>query len=61
MTTQEFSSRIIKQLRELIQRPRKNWYSIMRRVGGGVMFIHRHVLEYFADEWERQYGDEFME
>ena len=26
--------------------------------GGSVMFIHRYVLEYFADEWERHYDDE---
>lgn len=31
---------------------------IMRQVGGGVLFVHRYILEYFADEWKRKYGDE---
>lgn len=34
---------------------------IMRRVGGSAIFIHRYILEYFADEWERRYASEFEE
>lgn len=26
---------------------------IMRRVGGSVLFVHRYLLEYFADQWEQ--------
>ena len=32
---------------------------IMRRVGGGVIFIHRYILEYFAEEWKQNYSKEF--
>ena len=31
---------------------------IMYRVGGGVMFIHRYILEFYANEWDRHYTDE---
>lgn len=34
---------------------------IMRRVGGSAIFIHRYILEYFADEWQRKYAKEFEE
>jgi|GEM_PF-1614871 len=34
---------------------------IMRQVGGSAIFIHRYILEYFADEWERRYASEFEE
>jgi hypothetical protein len=30
-------------------------------VGGSAIFIHRYVLEYFADEWERRYASEFAD
>ena len=32
---------------------------IMRRVGGSAVFIHRYVLEYFAQEWQDKYASEF--
>ena len=32
---------------------------IMRRVGGSVLFLHRYILEYFADQWERKYQREY--
>ncbi len=28
---------------------------IMRRVGGSVLFVHRYILEYFADQWKQKY------
>jgi hypothetical protein len=29
---------------------------LMRQVGGGFIFLHRYLLEYFADWYERKYG-----
>ena len=28
---------------------------LMRRLGGSVLFVHRYILEYFADQWEQKY------
>ncbi|MEO1287117.1 MAG: hypothetical protein AAFV93_05065, partial [Chloroflexota bacterium] len=33
---------------------------LMRRVGGSVIFIHRYLLEYFANEWERTYAKQYQ-
>ncbi|MEM9955815.1 MAG: hypothetical protein AAF846_29720, partial [Chloroflexota bacterium] len=33
---------------------------LMRRVGGSVIFIHRYLLEYFANEWERRYTEQYQ-
>ena len=32
---------------------------LMRRVGGSVLFVHRYILEYFADQWDRSYKEEY--
>ncbi len=32
---------------------------IMRRVGGSVFFVHRYILEYFADQWEKKYQNNY--
>ncbi|MEL6404269.1 MAG: NACHT domain-containing protein [Chloroflexota bacterium] len=32
---------------------------IMRRVGGSAIFIHRYILEYYADLWEREYAKDY--
>ena len=32
---------------------------LMRRVGGSVLFVHRYVLEYFADQWEQKQESEY--
>lgn|GEM_PF-3933195 len=34
---------------------------LMRRVGGSAIFIHRYILEYFADYWNKNYASEFSE
>jgi hypothetical protein len=28
----------------------------LRKVGGGYIFIHRPLQDYFAELWEREYG-----
>ena len=32
---------------------------LMRRIGGSVFFVHRYILEYFADQWEEKYQREY--
>lgn len=32
---------------------------IMRRVGGSAIFVHRYILEYFADQWEQKYQQDY--
>lgn len=31
---------------------------IMRQVGGSTLFVHRYILEYFADQWKQKYQND---